>query len=114
GAEAVQAESLSVAGQAECPVADQSRAEERRRLQVGIALGDRSAEALVGRDQLGVAAVPVIAREARVVAEVLAAGAAMAAGACRPPQPGHADPVALGEAFAPRDHAADRLLPRHE
>ena len=64
GAEAVEAEALGVAGQAQRAVADQPGAEQRRRLQVGEALGYREAEALVGDGVLGVAAVDVVAGEA--------------------------------------------------
>ena len=72
GAEAVEADPLGVADQAQRPVADQPGAEQRRRLLVRVARGDREAEALVGDRQLGVAAVDVVAGEAGAVAEVLA------------------------------------------
>ena len=65
-------------------VAYEAGAEERRRLGVRVALRDREAEALVGDGELGVAAVDVVAGEARVVAQVLAAGAAVAAAPARP------------------------------
>ena len=54
------------------PVADQPGTEQRRELAVGGAVGQREAEALVGDRQLGVAAVEVVAGEARPLAEVLA------------------------------------------
>ena len=88
-------------------VADQPRAEQRRRLQVAEPLGDREAEALVGDDPLGVAAVEVVAREARAVAEVLAAARAEAALAARPAEPRHAEPPAVAG-------LADDLVARHE
>ena len=103
GAEAVEADPLGLAGQAQRPIADQPGAEQRRRLLVGIAGRQREAEALVGDRQLGVAAVDVVAGEAGAVAEVLAARAAVAALAAGPAQPGHADPVAA---------AAKRSRPR--
>ena len=105
GAEAVEPDPLGVADQAQRPVADQPGAEQRRRLHVRVALGDREAEALVGDRQLGVAAVDVVAGEAGAVAEVLAAAAAVAALAAGPAEPGDADPVADREALralAPR------------
>ena len=61
----------STAGAAERAVADEPRAEKRRCLVVVISLRDREAVALVGHDELGVAAVEVVPREARPVAEVL-------------------------------------------
>ena len=73
GAEAVEPEPLGVAGHAQRAVADQPGAQERRRLLVRVAVGDREAEALVGDRELRVAAVEVVAGEPRAVAEVLAA-----------------------------------------
>ena len=80
-------------------VADQPGAEERRRLHVVEALRDRKAEALVRDDELRVAAVELVAGEARAVAEVLAP-AAVAALAAGPAEPGHANPLAGREALA--------------
>src|SRR5205085_5878434 len=93
-AEAVEAEPLRVARRAQRAVADQPRAEERRRLLVRVALWDREAEALVGDGVLRVAAVEVVAGEARRVAEVLAPARAVAAGAVRPAEPRDADAAA--------------------
>src|SRR5207244_11758301 len=69
GAEAVQAEPLGVPGRPQRAMADQAGAEERRRLLVGVALGNRKAEALVGDGVLGVAAVEVVAGEPGLAAE---------------------------------------------
>ena len=44
GAEAVEADPLGIADQAQRPVADQPGAEQRRRLHVRVALGDREAK----------------------------------------------------------------------
>ena len=79
GAEAVEADPLRLADQPQRPVADQPGAEERRRLGVGVDVGDREAEVLGGDGELGVAAVDVVAGEAGVLAEVLAPLAAVAA-----------------------------------
>ena len=87
GAEAVEAEPFGIAGEAQRAVADQPGAEERRRLQVVVGVGKREAVALVGDDPLRVAAVEVVAGEAGRLAEVLAAGEAVAAGAVRPAEP---------------------------
>ena len=113
-AEAVEAEALGVAGHAQRAVADQPGAEQRRDLLVGMVLGEREAEALVGDGQLGVAAVELVAGEAGAVAEVLAAGAAEAAGAVGPAQPRHADALALRVALAVAGDAGDDLVAEHE
>ena len=91
-AEAVEAEPLAVAREPQRAVADQPRAQQGRRLLVGVALGDREAEALVGDGVLGVAAVEVVAGEPGRVAEVLAAAAAVAARSVRPAEPRDAEP----------------------
>src|SRR5205085_4547202 len=91
GAEAVEAKAFRVAREAKRPVADQPGAEERRGLDVRVSLRDREAEARVGDRVLGVAAVEVVAGEARSVAEVLPAAQAVAALAARPAEPRDAD-----------------------
>ena len=73
------------------PVADQPGAQQRCDLQVGVALGQREAVALVGDRQLRVAAVDVPPGEARAVTQVLAAAQAVAAAPARPAEPGDAD-----------------------
>src|SRR5215831_2680801 len=103
--EAVQAEALGVARECERAVADQAGAEQRRELEVGRSLGKREAEALVRHGELGVAAVPVVAGELRVIAEVLEACAAIAAGAVRRPQPRDADAPLLTDDVGD-DHVA--------
>ena len=108
GAEPVEADALGVADQAQRPVADQAGAEQRRRLLVGLAVGDREAVALVGDGELRVAAVDVVAGEAGPVAEVLATAAAVAALAAGPAEPGDPDPVAAAKRSAPSPVAATR------
>ena len=95
GAETVEAKPLGVAGHSQRPVADQAGAEQRRDLEIGVAVGKREAEALVGDGELRVAAVDVVAGEARSIAQVLAAAPAVAAHAAGPAEPGHADPAAV-------------------
>jgi len=102
------AELLCVAREAKRPVADQPGAEERRGLDVRVPLRDREAEARVGDRVLGVAAVEVVAGEARSVAEVLPAAQAVAALAARPAEPRDAD------APAGRLVDADDLVAGHE
>ena len=113
-AEPVEAEALRVAGQPQRAVADQSRAEERRGLQIRITLREREAEALVGDRVLRVAAVAVVAGEARPVAEVLASARAVAAVAVRPAEPRNADAVAAREALAVARGTRDDLMAEHE
>src|SRR5206468_12700401 len=86
-------------------------AEERRRLQVRKAGGNRETEPLVCNAQLGVAAVERVPGEAGELAEVLALGAAEAAGAARPAEPRHPDARARCEpSAARREHLADDLV----
>src|SRR5262249_47538305 len=96
-AEAVEAEGSRIAGETQRAIADEAGAEKRRRLFVRVARGDGKAVALVGEGVLGVAAVDLVSREPRALAEVLAVRQAEAARAARPPEPGHADPVGFLE-----------------
>jgi hypothetical protein len=100
GAEPVQPKPLAVAGQAQRPVADQPGAQERRGLQVRIAVGQREAEALVRNRVLGVAAVDVAPGEARALTQVLEPSPAVRTLPARPAQPGHAHPAAAVHARA--------------
>src|ERR671910_476381 len=61
GAESVEAEAFGVVGHPQGAVADQARAQERRGLHVRVTLGDREAEAVVGRGIRGVAANDLVA-----------------------------------------------------
>ena len=107
GAEAVEAEPLRVAAEPQRPVADQPGAQQRRRLEVRVALRDREAVALVGDRQLRVAAVELVAGEAGPLAEVLAAGAAVAALAAGPAEPRDPDPLPGLEALRPLPRPLD-------
>src|SRR5439155_10431063 len=91
GAKSIQPEALAVAGHAVRAVADQPRAQERRG--VGVAVAVRQLEHVTGvcDDELRVAAVHVIAREARVAAQVLAPALAILALAARVAEPRDAD-----------------------
>ena len=103
GAEAVDAETAAgrQLGPAQRPVADDPRAQQRRRLLVAEPVGQPVGEALVDDGVLGVAAVGVPAGEPRGDAQVLVAAPAEAAASARVPQPGDADPLADLEAVAP-------------
>ncbi len=95
GAEPVQSEPLGIPRHAERAVADQAAAEERCE-RGGVTLGEREAEALVGDDPFGVAAVDVVAGEASLLAEVFAAAQAVAAAAAGPAEPRHPEAPPVG------------------
>ncbi len=76
-------------------------------------LVEREAVARVGHGVFGVAALDLVAGEARRVAQVLALTRAEAAMAAGPPQPGYADALArdeVGDACSAADHPADDLV----
>src|SRR6185369_15814933 len=99
GAEPVETETLGVTRQAQGAIADQSGAEQRRGVDVGV---------------LGIAAVDLIAGEAGAHAQVLAAADAVAAFPAGPAEPRNADPVPrprMLDADAGADHRGDDLVP---
>ena len=117
GAEAVEAQPLCVTGEAQGAVADQAGAQQRGGLQVRIAVRDREAEPVVGDRVLRVAAVDLVPGEPRILAEVLAPRAAVAARAVGGAEPGHADPVAGCEPvhdLSGSDDRADNLVARDQ
>jgi hypothetical protein len=122
GAEAVNAEAGELAferlaGKLERAIADQSGTEQRRSLGVAVTFRQFEHIARVGHRVAGIAAVDLIAGEARIVAEILLARAAIGASAVGPAEPGHTDAVAdcqLRHALAERFDAADDLMPEHE
>ena len=114
GTEAVETNRVRITCQAERPVSDEAGAEEGRGLRVRVALGDRKAEALVGKCQLGEAAVDVIPGEAGVVAQVLSTGDAVSADPARRTEPRHADACAPSEPSAAVDNLADDLVSEDE
>src|SRR5512145_1487730 len=69
-AEAVEADDFRILGFPIAAKTDQPGTKQRRRLGVAVALGDRQAEALLGDQVLGIAAVEMTAGEARSFAEV--------------------------------------------
>ena len=98
-------------------VADESRAEQRRRFRIAVALGQREAEALVGDHGFGEAAVEVVAGEARLRAQVLPAGQAEPARAASPAEPRHADALPGREPLrsrARRVHDTHDLVAGHD
>src|SRR5947207_2636936 len=84
---------------------------------IGILAGEPECEPRVRRGVLGVAAVDLVSGEARAVAQVLAGGAAIAALAATPAEPGNADPLSAGEPARARpggDDRADDFVTEHE
>jgi hypothetical protein len=95
--ESVEAQARGVAGQPQGSVADQTGAEERGRLKVGIAGRYVEAVALVCDRELCVAAIDVQSSEAGEIAQVLPAAEAEPASATGPAEPGDPDsPAASG------------------
>src|SRR5690606_27825421 len=117
GPESIHADSGGIAGLAQRAVADQTRAEQRRRRDRIVRLGNREAEIFVRYGVLGVAARQLITREERVRTEILLPGSAVAAPAAGPSEPWNAD--SLPRAVAPRARTEgfdppDDLVPRNE
>ena len=114
GAEAVDAERLGRAGHHQAAVPDQPGAEQRRRLGVGVGVGQREGVPGVGAGVLGIAAVAGVAGEARRVAEILPPAPAVRAASAGVAEPGDADalpdrqPLGLGPE---RDDPPDDLMP---
>jgi hypothetical protein len=114
GAEPVQAEALGVPRHPQRPVADQTRAQQRRCLEVRVVPGERQAEALVGERQIGIAAVALIPGEDGAVAQVLPPRSAVAARPVGPPEPRDSDAIADGEparSVAELRYLGDDLMP---
>ena len=112
-AEAVEAEQLPIPGKPHRAVADQPGAQQRRRLEVSVAVRKREAVALVCDGVLRITAVAVVACELRAVAEVLEACAAVTALPVRPAEPRHADAASYRERVA-FEHGPDDLVAEHE
>ena len=113
GAETVYADTFGIARGRQRPVADQSGAQQRGGLRIGIVIGQRETIILVGSRVFRVTAVQRVAGETRLVAQVLAPAQAKAAMPAGVAQPGHAQPLPDGEAldlFALGDHDADDLV----
>lgn len=117
GAEAVEAEHRSVTGQLVRAITYQSSAQQRRGMDVVETGRDGKAELRVGDAMGGEAAIAGETGEKRIVAEVLATGAAIRTMAAAVPEPGNADAVTYGEAAdvpAERLHASDGLVARND
>ena len=96
---------------------DQPRAQKRRRVNVIVVVGERKAETLVGNCVFRVAAIPRVAGELRVQAEILGTGAAELALAARPAQPRNAHALSFCKALriraSPHNHS-DNLVTGNE
>ncbi|ABA51266.1 hypothetical protein BURPS1710b_A1017 [Burkholderia pseudomallei 1710b] len=115
-AESVQADAPRGTGHLQRPVADETRAQQRRRMNIVVAARHVHAKARVGDRALRIAAVDRVAGEAGRIAQVLAAARAVRAMAARAPEPRHADTLADRETLrerAERGHRADDLVPRN-
>src|SRR4029079_3184904 len=91
--------------------------QKRRRLEVGVAIGDREAVPLIGDGQLCVAAIQLVAGEPRALAEDLPARAAIRTDAGGPTEPRNAPPLARPKALGPLPRSLDRtddLMSRNE
>src|SRR5437660_940543 len=123
GAEAVEAEParlahrLTEAREAVSAIADEPRAKKRGELRGRPFGGERQAVALVGEHLLGVTAVPRVPGEARPLAQILAARAAIEAFAAGEGEPRHphaiADAELAGLRAERRDGADDLVARRH-
>src|SRR5574342_840494 len=98
-------------------MAYQSRTQQRGGLGGRVALGQGKTIAAVRAREVGIAAVDLVAGEARAVAQVLESAATVAAGAASPAEPGDADARAGEKPLhaCPRlDHFADDFVPGNE
>lgn len=103
--------------QAQRPIADQARAQQRRRLQVRVAVRQRQREVSTCDDVLRIASIALVPGERRPLAEVLVAVAAVGTGAVRPAQPRHAHAVPHARpshALSHPLHRSDHLVTRHQ
>ncbi len=92
-AKAIDTQSTWIAGQAQRAVADEAGTQQRRQMLGRRPIGQGQAVARIGQRVLGVAAVQLVAREAGVLAQVLASAGAKTALPASPAQPGHTDPL---------------------
>ena len=117
GAESVEPDPACVAGRPVCTVPDETRAEQRRRFRIAIAVREFEHEAPVGDGVVGITAIDLITGEARVEAKILAVALAVLALFARVAEPRNADPVAdreVGDAVAEPLDDADDFMARHE
>jgi hypothetical protein len=98
-------------------VPDETGAQQRRRLRVGVAVRELEHEARVGDGVIGITAIDVISGEARVDAEILAIALAVLALVARIAEPRNPDSIAdgeIGHAVPEALDDADNLMARHD
>jgi hypothetical protein len=116
-AESVDSQPAGVSRFRKGAISDQTSAEERRGLRIGVGCGDRETEALVSDRELGVAPIDRVTGKTRLIAEIFAAIAAIQALATGPGKPGDANPTACLESLHPtsqRHHLAHDLVAGNE
>src|SRR4029450_3222862 len=97
----VRAEALGVPRHPQRPVADQTRAQQRRCLEVRVVPGERQAEALVGERQIGIAAVALIPGAAGAAPQAPPPRSAVRPRPAAPPEPRDSDAIPDGEPARP-------------
>jgi hypothetical protein len=115
--EAIDAQGTGAEGLAVGAVADQPGAEQRRRLQIAVALGQGEAVVRLRLGIFGIAAIGLVAGEGRCVAKVLAAGAAIGTNPASASEPGDADALAgreAGDAVPQLLDRTDDFVSRHD
>ncbi len=113
GAEAVDAEALGVAGFDQTSIADQSGAQQRRGLCVGVRVWNGKTITLIGNGVFRIAAVKCVAGEFCFVAEILLAVLTIRAFGAGPTEPRHADSLAdskTSNVFAQSGDLADDFM----
>ena len=116
-AEAVDSEPLPLTRHDQRTVADESGAEQRRRLKVGVPLRKGKTETMVGHGVLGEAAIYLITGKPGCIAEVFLVAAAVSAVAAGPAEPRDTDPVSLLKplhSFTDPGNPADHLMSGHQ
>ncbi len=92
-AESVNAKTPRIARFAIRSVTDQSRAKQRRNLDVAVTLRQMETVSRIGHSELGVTAVDRVTRKARIIAKILSAGLAIRAIAVGPAKPRDSDAI---------------------
>jgi hypothetical protein len=117
GSKAKKADSFGIPGHSERPIANQTRAEEGRRLKIRKTGGDRKAKPLVRHSPFSKPPIYLVPREARFFAKIFPPASAKMAFPAGPSQPRHAYAVSFLEmvcVFPPVDNGADDLMPRYQ
>ena len=114
--ESIDAQTLPFARHLERAVSDQTRTQQGRRFRIPHIAWNRETIVRIGNRVLGVSPIDLIAGEARFIAEILVAVAAIEACAARMPKPRNPDPFTngkTGHALSGLRHPADNFVPRN-